>query len=63
MRKGYQVGNEDSVIDVAERFDKMVNSEDSHKNTTICKYFLISLLVLGFVLFFLLFSLNLINTT
>ena len=61
MRKGYQPGNEDSVVNVVERFDRMVNSEDDHKKTTICKYVLISLLLLSFVIFYLVFSLSLLR--
>ena len=63
MRKGYQAGNQDSVVDVGERFDKMVNSQDTNKKGTILKYILISTVILGFVLFYLFFSLNLIQNT
>jgi hypothetical protein len=61
MRKN--VARDDSVVDIEERFTKMVNSESSHKKMTVIKYTLVTSLVLAFCLFYLIFSLNLINKT
>ena len=66
MRKGLRKGNEgnegnrgkgsninDSMVEVEDRFDRMVNSEDGSRKTIVIKYLLVCTVVLAVVVFFL----------
>ena len=48
----------DSSANVLEKFQRMSNSEDSNKKGVVIRFVLIALALLGFMLFYLLFSLQ-----
>jgi hypothetical protein len=61
MRKSYQPSHDDSIIDVEQRFDKIVNNENEYRKPIIVKYIIICVLVLAFVVFYLVYSLSLVK--
>ena len=48
----------DSMLMIEQKFEKMINSEDRNKKMEILKFVGISLLIFGFVLFFLFYSMK-----
>ena len=48
----------DSMLMIEQKFEKMINSEDRNKKMVILKFVGISLLIFGFVLFFLFYSMH-----
>jgi len=61
MRK--KVAQNESVAEIQERFDKMLNSESSNKKITIIKFMVVAGSILAFCLFYLIFTLDLIKIT
>lgn len=52
----------DSMLMIEQKFEKMINSEDRNKKMVILKFVGISLLIFGFVLFFLFYSMQVLSS-
>lgn len=52
----------DSMMMIEQKFEKMINSEDRNKKMVILKFIGISLLIFGFVLFFLFYSMGVLSS-